>query len=191
MTQTDQLKWDQRYRLNEEPPVAARVLTENLHLLPAQGTALDFACGLGGNALLLAREGLETLAWDISPVAIVKLQQTADDQQLPVTAEVRDVMKHPLPEQHFDVIVVSYFLERSLAPALQKALKPNGLLFYQTFNQTRLTGRGPQNPDYRLAENELPALFAGLKIRYYREDGLTGELTSGLRDESLLVAQNC
>lgn len=191
MSNPDQLKWDQRYRNSDSKASAARVLLDNQHLLPAQGKALDLACGLGGNALLLARQGLEVMAWDISPVAIVKLQQQADDDDLPIHAEVRDALKQPIPENQFDIIVVSYFLERSLAPAIIKALKPNGILFYQTFNQSRLTGRGPKNLAYRLTENELLDLFKPLTVRYYREDGITGDMMQGYRDESLLIAQNC
>ena len=54
MTNPDQARWDQRYRETSSEPQAARVLSDNLRLLPAAGTALDLACGLGGNALLLA-----------------------------------------------------------------------------------------------------------------------------------------
>jgi len=45
-------------------------LTQNQHLLPSQGTALDLACGQGGNSQLLAKAGLDVLAWDSSAVAI-------------------------------------------------------------------------------------------------------------------------
>ena len=47
---------------------------ENVHLLPqTPGTALDLACGLGGNAIFLAQKShLEVFAWDISSVAICK-----------------------------------------------------------------------------------------------------------------------
>ncbi len=36
-----------------------------------------------------------------------------------------------MPES-FDVIVVSHLLDRTLAPALVAALRPGGLLYYQT-----------------------------------------------------------
>jgi 2-polyprenyl-3-methyl-5-hydroxy-6-metoxy-1,4-benzoquinol methylase len=47
------------------------VLAENEHLLPpGGGRALDLACGLGGNAVFLARRGFEVDAVDISEVGI-------------------------------------------------------------------------------------------------------------------------
>jgi len=58
-------KWNARYRMADTTVAdPAVVLSENLHLLPARGCALDLACGAGANALLLARHGLETHAWD-------------------------------------------------------------------------------------------------------------------------------
>lgn len=183
-------KWDQRYRTSaEQMPRAAQVLQQNRHLLPECGVALDLACGLGGNALLLAQSGLQTRAWDLSPVAIEALRSRAAQSGLSIEAEVRDVVATPPLPASFDVIVVSYFLERALAPALCAALRPGGLLFYQTFVRDKVTAVGPGNPDYLLDENELLELFRGLRLRVYREEGSIGDTASGLRNEALLVAQ--
>lgn len=181
--------WDQRYQQATGTVTAAVVLTANQHLLPATGTALDLACGLGANSLLLARCGLTTWAWDSSVVAIERLCQTARMLGLPLQAEVRDVVAQPPEAERFDVIVVSRFLERALAPVLMAALRPGGLLFYQTFTRQRVTPGGPRNPAFLLAENELLRLFAPLVVRVYREEGLTGDTHRGWRNEALLVAQ--
>ena len=71
-----QHKWNARYQQvpHTQMPQAARVLSEYQHLLPTTGRALDLACGLGGNALLLAARGLETWAWDIANVALARMQ---------------------------------------------------------------------------------------------------------------------
>ncbi len=189
-TQHGQLadKWNTRYR-EAGAADAAQVLRENHHLLPASGAALDLACGLGGNALLLARAGLRTRAWDISPVAIERLNAEASAAGLPLRAEVRDVLVAPPTALSFDVIVVSRFLERDLCPTLMAALRPGGLLFYQTFTRDKATPGGPANPDFLLAENELLRLFGGLRLRVYREEGSIGNVQHGFRNEALLVAQ--
>ncbi len=182
-------KWDQRHR-QAAPGEAALVLQENRHLLPASGDALDLACGMGGNALLLARTGLRTRAWDISGVAIERLNAQATATSLPLIAEQRDVLTTPPAANSVDVIAVSRFLERELCPALMAALRPNGLLFYQTFTRDKAGPGGPSNPDFLLAENELLNLFAGLRLRVYREEGSIGDTAHGLlRNEALLVAQ--
>ncbi|HXH03596.1 MAG TPA: class I SAM-dependent methyltransferase [Candidatus Competibacteraceae bacterium] len=192
MNESEELRrqWDERYRANGAAmPEAARVLSEYRHLLPATGRALDLACGLGGNALLLAEAGLETWAWDLSAVAVARLAELAAARALPIHVEQRDVIACPPPPQSFDVITVSRFLERALAPVLSQALRPGGLLFYQTFTKARLGEGGPRNPAYLLDDNELLALFSGLRVRAYREEGLVGDLGRGWRGEALLVAQ--
>ncbi len=181
-------KWDRRYRGAEDFGSPAEVLVANQHLLPAAGKALDLACGLGASALLLARLGLETTAWDLSPVAIGRLAATAKAEGLPLQASVRDVERTPFPAAAFDVIVVRRFLERRLCPAIAEALRPGGLLFYQTFTRERVGDAGPSNPDYRLGRNELLRLFPGLELVVYREEGRLGHTARGFRDEAMLVA---
>jgi tellurite methyltransferase len=182
-------KWNLRY--TDADPVAARpcgVLEDYAHLLPARGRALDLACGLGGNAVFLTRRGLDTVAWDRSPVAIAKLGDHAKTLGLAMHLAVRDVQSVPPEPDSFDVIVVSYFLERGLAPALARALRPDGLLFYQTWTREAVDDRGPQNPAFRLAPNELLTLFGNLRVIVYREEGLVGDTKQGLRNEACLVA---
>lgn len=184
-----QIKWNQRHADPTHQPRAAEVLYQNRHLLPAAGRALDLACGLGGNALLMAKAGLEVTAWDLSPVAIGRLQGFMDAQGLNLRAEVRDLSLDPLPVDWFDVIVVSYFLDRSLIPALIAGLKQGGLIFYQTFTRIAVSGQGPANPDYRLGDNELLRLFESLNLRCYREENRLGDLSTGQRDVAMLVAE--
>ncbi len=185
----EQAKWDTRYRDAAGAPVPARVLVEFQHLLPESGTALDLACGLGGNALLLATRGLDTSAWDLSPVAIGRLLEAAGARGLSVRAQVRDVVVRPPEAERFDVIVVSRFLERPLAPRLAAALRPGGRLYYQTFTREPVTDAGPRSAAYRLGRGELLAMFPGLRVLAYREEGRVGNLRQGLRDEAMLVAQ--
>ena len=185
---TTQDKWDSRYRDAESPGSPARVLLENVHLLPRHGTALDLACGLGANSLLLAERGLQTYAWDISPVAIDKLRSAAVARGLPVVAEVKDAVHDPMPAERFDVIVVAHYLERALTQAIVNALTEGGLLFYQTFTRTAVGAEGPQKDEWRLADGELLAMFAPLRPLVYREEGRIGDLTQGFRDKALLVA---
>jgi tellurite methyltransferase len=184
-----QAKWDGIYLQCKGEPSPSSVLQQNSYLLPENGVALDLACGQGGNALLLAEAGLEVQAWDVSPVAIEQLQNIADSKSLKVNAQVRDVIEHPPIINSVDVLVVSFFLERELCPALFAAIKPGGLLFYQTYCQQKVSQQGPTNPDYLLADNELIQLFSQMKVRVYREDAFLGKHNLGLRNQAILVAQ--
>ena len=182
--------WEARYAdrsVGESAPAA--VLADNGHLLPAAGVALDVACGLGANAILLARHGLETHAWDRSPTAIGRLSEWAAHHPLPLHPAVRDVVARPPEPGRFDVITVTRYLERDLAPALAAALRPGGLLFYQTFNRARVGEQGPRGDRFRLADGELLALFASLEVVFYRDEDRLGDLARGMRDEAQLIAR--
>lgn len=181
--------WQRRYQSTPKIPQAAEVLSQNLHLLPAQGKALDVACGLGGNALLMAQQGLDVWAWDYAEAAIEKLQYTARCQKLSIHAEVRDVLAKPPEPASFDVIVVSRFLARALASHLITALRQGGLLFYQTFTAIKVDNSGPSNPDYLLLDNELLQLFSDLNLRVYREENRLGDTAQGQRNCAMLVAE--
>lgn len=183
-------KWDRIYsQRGHDFAGAARVLIEFQHLLPVKGDALDPACGTGGDALLLARLGLRTHAWDISKVAIDRLAAAVAALGAHLELEQRDAVARPPAPDSFDVIVVRHFLDRSLIPHLRDALRPGGLIYYQTFLKENCDDAGPRNPDYRLGANELLRLFAGLHIIYYREEGRVGRNGEGFRDEAMLIAQ--
>ncbi|MDJ0738439.1 MAG: methyltransferase domain-containing protein [Gammaproteobacteria bacterium] len=180
-------KWDRRHADASGAAMPLEVLVDNAHLLPAAGDALDLACGLGGSALFLADRGFRVRAWDISPVAVQRLRERAAG--LPLVAEARDVVARPPRAAAFDVVVVGHFLDRGLCAALAAALRPGGLLFYQTFSSERVDDSGPGDGPYRLQPNELLRLFAGLRVRFYRDEGRAGDLAAGFRNRAQLVAQ--
>lgn len=185
-----QQSWQQRYLQSQaKRPVACRVLSENTFLLPDQGKALDLACGRGGNALLLARKGLKTQAWDYAPAAVETLERMAMEESLSLDASLRDVANDPPPPNSFDVITVSYFLERKIVPDLVRALRAGGLIFYETWLRESVDDSGPRNPDFRLGPNELLTLFSGLQVISYCEHGLQGDLSLGVRNVASLIAR--
>ncbi len=184
-----QQKWDKIYSEKDKQVSAVRVVAENLHLLPEKGKGLELACGLAANSFLLAENGIDMEAWDISPVAAEKINQHAAQCNANVKAIACDVIENPPAEEAYDVIVISRFLDRSITPAILQALKPGGLLFYQTFTQTRVVQNGPKKDEWRLADGELLILFSELRPLVYREEGLVGSLSQGFRNEALLVAQ--
>jgi len=190
MSFADQAHWDQRYTIINTSPHPARVLTDNQHLLPNRGQALDLACGLGGNALWLAERGLSVEAWDCSAVALDKLQKSATQRNLNITTRTVDLDEELLPQAAFDLIVVSGFLSRTLCPSISAALKPGGLLAYQTYTRERVDTfpAGPKNPDYLLAPGELLKLFPTLAPCVYREEGDLGDQQQGLRNYAYLLA---
>jgi tellurite methyltransferase len=182
-------KWNRIYLTKSAVPKAALVLEQNKHLLPVKGEALDLACGQGGNALLLAQAGLNVQAWDVSDVAIDQLKNLASTQGLAIDASVRDVVFTPPAANSFDVIVVSFFLDRALCAVLAAAIKPGGLIIYQTYCRNKVSEGGPRNPEYLLEDNELLFLFPNMKVRLYREEDCLGDVALGYRNQAYLVAE--
>jgi SAM-dependent methyltransferase len=183
-------KWDQIYSKSDLAfSTAIEVLSENNFLLPKTGLALDLACGLGANAIFLAEHGLAVTAWDTSAVAINKLTAYAALKDLNISACQEKIIPNSLPESLYDVIVVSRFLDRSLSDAIIEGLKPDGLLFYQTFIKEKTSPKPPNNPDYLLRCGEMLEMFSPLKLIFYRENALIGNQLLGLRNEAQFVGQ--
>lgn len=183
-------KWEKHYSsCSNEFPAAIEVLLQNQHLLPEKGTALDLACGRGANAICLAENSLTVSAWDISSSALEQLSYQAKEKKLSINIVTRDVSARPPETETFDVIVVSRFLDRNLIVNIKKAIKQNGLIFYQTFIKDKANDTGPKNPDYLLDSNELLIFFEGWKIIYYREEGCLGNIKEGFRNQAMLIAQ--
>ncbi|WP_024850240.1 class I SAM-dependent methyltransferase [Hydrogenovibrio kuenenii] len=163
-------KWDQKY-LNHDPKqpvIPAWVLRQHPEQLPLKGKALDLACGLGGNARFMAQCGLSVEAWDISDIALTELNNWAAVNRLPIKPTLCDLDQMLLPYQQFDVITVSFYLNRQLFPQIEQALKPCGKLFYQTYLGP-IQDNAPSNPNFYLKSSELGKAFPSLVTEVYGE----------------------
>ena len=160
-------------------------LTEHAALLPSDGAALDIACGAGRHAVWLAGHGLRVTALDRSEAAIASLTEAARLQDLRIDARVADLEQADpaLGEATFDVIVGVHYLHRPLFPALVTALRPHGLLIYETFTRAQARRGKPTNPAFLLEPGELRTLTAGLMVLDERE----GEF--GNRDIASIVCR--
>lgn len=160
----------------------ARWLVDHAHVLPATGDALDVASGSGRHAFWLAARGLTTLAIDRSPTAIAEIRQTARRLHLPLRAEIVDLETDDatLPAAAFDLIVVVHYLHRALFPALRAALKPGGLLVYETFTRGQALLGKPTNPAFLLEPGELRCLAEPLEVLVEREGEFEGRMLASV-----------
>ncbi|HXG36385.1 MAG TPA: class I SAM-dependent methyltransferase [Dehalococcoidia bacterium] len=165
--------WNERHATGDAPGGGepALFLVEHEHLLPREGRALDVAMGSGRNALYLASLGLQVTGIDISEVAVQQAREESARRGLAIEAIEGDVSSHDLGQEQYDLIINFYFLDRGLASRLVEALKPGGLLVFETYTLAQLSLEGgPSNPQWLLQPAELPLMFRGLKKLYYRDE---------------------
>jgi SAM-dependent methyltransferase len=134
------------------------------------GPVLDLACGYGRHSLASARLGLPVLAMDRNQEALRALQRIAPPLVQCVRTDLEGKAIIPVAPASCGAILVFRFLFRPLAPAIIQALRPGGLLLYETFTtHQRDLGQGPGNPAFLLDPDELPGLFASLEPIDYEE----------------------
>lgn len=164
-------------QLQYTDPAPAPFLVQQFHRLP-KGRALDVAAGSGRHSLFLAAQGYQVDAIDRDATALARLSTTAHTRHLTgVTTKVID-LEQPAPfepdlgSETYDVILVFFYLHRSLFPYLIEALKPGGMLVYETFTiDNYFRHKHPKRWEFCLAHNELLRLTSILDVLYYDEGG--------------------
>jgi tellurite methyltransferase len=152
----------------------AELLTRFASLLPPGGRALDLACGAGRHSLFLAGLGLRVIAIDRSLAALDEGRELARLRGLRVDWVRADLESYPLPTMAFDVIACFYYRDPGLYAPLRAALRPAGLIVYETYTRDQLHfSSGPRNPAHLLAPGELLDAFGGWDVLFYHETRLT------------------
>jgi len=142
-------------------------LVQHASLLPRSGDALDLACGRGRHAIWLADRGLRVRAVDRDATAIAAVRESAQQGGLDIDARIVDleaadfsVGAVSLGDAAFDVIVGIHYLHRPLFPAIRNALRPGGIVVYETFTVAQARRGRPTNPAFLLTPGELIELIA-------------------------------
>ncbi len=134
--------WNEMYSGHEEAWTAEpeSVLVAEVEGL-ALGRALDLGCGIGINALWLARIGWKVTGVDWAESAIEKARATSANEGLDVTFEVGDVTEWK-PQQQYDLVVSTFALpsagpprERAVTTAAA-ALAPGGTLLLMEWDRS-------------------------------------------------------
>jgi SAM-dependent methyltransferase len=138
-------------------------------LIKAQGIVLDLACGEGRHARYLAGLGYRVEAVDRDGAALAALAGVDG-----ISTCCADLESSPWPcgSDRFDGIVVTNYLHRPLMPALLAALRPGGVLIYETFAVGNEKFGRPSNPDFLLRPDELLQHVSGRLSVVAFEQGL-------------------
>lgn len=120
--------------------------------------------------MLLAGLGFAVDALDVSDVAVEMTRRSAAACGVEVDARRVDLTDAGFPAAPYDVIVDTYYLERSLFAGMRAALAPGGLLVFETYTRDHVEVLGRAMSERRLlAPGELLRAFAGLWVLRYRE----------------------
>ncbi len=175
-------------------PAPAPFLVEQLHRLP-KGKVLDVAAGNGRHSLFLASHGYQVEAIDRDGNALERLSATAQTRMLSTITTRTIDLEQPSPyeldlgKDQYDVVIVFFYLYRSLFPYLIDALKPGGVLIYETFTiDNYFHHKHPKRWEFCLAPNELLRLTSCLHVLHYDEGGHENNRASGLAYTAQLVA---
>lgn len=173
MSIEDKERWDKKYKNNLVPKDRVEVVER--YAKRAMGrTTLEIACGMGRNAKFLAKNGFMVEALDISPIAIESLQNIEN-----ISAKEVDFDTYVLKENTYDLIVCTYYLNRSLFPQIKKALKESGVFIFETFMHHPDNTKAPSNKKFLLEKGELERTFSKdyevLHLNEFWKDGVCGD----------------
>jgi len=169
--------WDKKYGVRshsslEPDPFLVSAYDEFL-FGTTPGFALDVAGGVGRHSIWLAQRGWRVKLLDISEVGIQQAMENAkrSGTASSISADICDLnTMQDLGREQYDLVVVFFFLQRELFPALLDVIKPGGILIYKTYTteQKNFSG-GPSHPMFLLEPNELLHAFRSMRVLHYHE----------------------
>ncbi len=154
-------RWNRKHRERGHDLPSIPLLMYQGRLTP--GRALDVAGGLGENASILALAGWKVTMLDLSDEAVRRATARARELRADVRIVQADALRIPF-RGPFDTIVVTRFLERSIASELVRLLAPGGTILCEQ------PTRGI-NEAYCARPGEFPRLFGGLETVIDAVDG--------------------
>lgn len=166
--------WNERYAEKEfaygkEPN---QFLKDNLHHL-SKGKILFVAEGEGRNAVFVAQNGFEVVAFDYSESAKSKALTLAKEQNVQIDYVVSDVMDVSFEPESFDAIVFIFahfpaVIRKQAHQKLVSFLKPGGKIIFEAFekNQLQFTSGGPKELAMLFSEDEVKNEFLSINFNF-------------------------
>lgn len=138
-------------------------------LLLPHAEVLDVACGAGRHLRWLAQQGHRVTGVDRDADALAQVAATWPEHSPPAHCVHADLenASWPLATQAFDAVVVTNYLWRPLWPQLLAALRPGGVLLYETFALGQETVGRPARAEFLLAPGELLQTCQALHVVAY------------------------
>ena len=157
-TTPDRARWNAKHAAAGQMLPSIPLLTLQARLAP--GLALDLAGGRGENAAVLSLAGWKVVLADLSEEALARAGRRSAELKADVHRVQADALRLPFCGP-FDLIVAANFLERGIAPELERLLAPGGTLFCEQ----------PLSGAYAIRPGEIRQLFPSLETLVLNEEG--------------------
>ncbi|MDO6506114.1 class I SAM-dependent methyltransferase [Colwellia sp. 4_MG-2023] len=159
------------------------LLSSQLLTFDSKAQVLDLACGEGRNGLHVLENDINVVFADINGESLKQVEQAVNRLQLNTQKlaqywQVDFEQDHfdqvhfdqgndkPLKAETFDAIMVFRYLHRPLMTQIKAAVKPGGMIIYETFTEKQAKLGRPKNSNFLLKPNELLEYFSDWKILY-------------------------
>ncbi len=128
------LDWDEIYRRGADYSPGPNALLISAIQGRTPGAALDLATGQGRNAVFLASHGWSVTGVDLSQEGLRLANQNAAQAGLSITTVQQDIDQFDLGTERYDLVTLIYAGGGHLAPRIDAALKPGGLVVVEFFH---------------------------------------------------------
>ena len=149
---------------------------------------LDLACGKGRNGLYLVGNDINVSFADVNGESLEQIKQSlsdldADKQKLAQCWQVdfEQANTAPLKDKSFSAIMVFRYLHSPLFEQIKIAIKPGGMIIYETFIEQQAQFGRPKNPNFLLRTAELVELFSDWQILHNFEGVVNVPLNSNAK----------
>jgi len=155
---------------NTEPNAFLVAMTKGLK----PGRSLDVGMGQGRNTIYLAQQGWESNGFDPADRAVAAAQAQAQKLGVKIITTVARAESFDWGTNKWDLIVLSYVGAREFVSSVTKSLRPGGTVIVEGFHRDATKTR-PIGGSVVFDSDELPTIFAGLRVVKYEEATTTSD----------------
>lgn len=141
-----------------------------------QRPVLDLACGHGRNGLFLIENDINVTFADVNIECLKGVEQSLNQYDLAKrklancwNIDFEKPNTAPLTDKFFSAIMVFRYLHRPLFEQIKTAIKPGGMIIYETFTKQQAQFGRPKNPDFLLKPGELADIFSDWEVLHQFE----------------------